>query len=254
MPALSDITPLAWVLLGLAAVFVGVSKTALPGINTISIAIVAALMPAKASTGLMLLLLIVGDVFALANYARHANLPALVRLIPAVLVGLAGGALFLALMDDAVVRRIIGVILLVLMALTLWTRRRDAATSAPPAGSTRAMLARGGYGALGGFTTMVANAGGPVMSMYFLASRFPMKEFLGTAAWFFAVINITKVPISVGIGILTVDTALLALLLVPGVVLGAVIGRVMIHHISQQVFEWAVVGCTIAGALYLVFG
>jgi uncharacterized membrane protein YfcA len=113
---LLGLAPLAWVLLALSAIIVGVSKTALPGINTISIAIFAAVLPAKASTGALLLLLIVGDAFALWSYRRHANWPTLIRLVPAVIAGLALGALFLALADDTWVRRFIGVILLLALA------------------------------------------------------------------------------------------------------------------------------------------
>lgn len=99
---------------------------------------------------------------------------------------------------------------------------------------------------------MVANAGGPVMSMYFLASRFTVREFLGTAAWFFATINLTKVPISVGLGLINPQTLTLALLLVPGVVVGAFIGRAIASKISQKLFDWLVIILTILGALYLL--
>jgi uncharacterized membrane protein YfcA len=253
---LLGLAPLAWVLLALSAIIVGVSKTALPGINTISIAIFAAVLPAKASTGALLLLLIVGDAFALWSYRRHANWPTLIRLVPAVIAGLALGALFLALADDTWVRRFIGVILLLVIAFTLSQRRRkpkagdNAAADEAAAGAGR--LAGMSYGSLGGFTTMVANAGGPVMSMYFLAARFPVKAFLGTAAWFFAVINLVKVPISVGLGLITTDTLLLDLLLVPGVIVGAFVGRWITRHINQRTFDVAVIVCTILGAVYLL--
>lgn len=90
---LDQLSVLAWVLLALSAMFVGISKTAIPGINTVSIAIFAALIPAKESTGALLLLLIVGDVFALISYRRDANIRVLLKLIPSVLVGLALGGL-----------------------------------------------------------------------------------------------------------------------------------------------------------------
>lgn len=245
-----DFSPLAWVLLGLAAALVGISKTALPGINTISIAIFAALLPAKASTGALLLLLIVGDVFALISYRREADWRALVRLIPFAAIGLALGAAFLAFAEDNWVRRLIGTILLCLIAVTLWQRFRGRRPG--PASSRAAMAGRAGFGALGGFTTMVANAGGPVMSMYFLSAQLPVKTFLGTAAWFFAVINLVKLPISIGLGLFTPATLQLDLLLIPCVVVGAFIGRWIAARIRQQAFEWAVIAGTALGALYLL--
>jgi len=251
---LPDLSTLAWAALAVSAVLVGFSKTALPGINTLAVAIFAAVLPAKPSTGALLLLLIVGDMFALWTYRKHAHWPTLVRMLPAVLVGLALGAVFLAFAGDSLVRRVIGVMLLMLMALTLWQRHRDSAPrdddAAPPAPASRAVAA--GYGSLGGFTTMVANAGGPVMSMYFLAARFPKHAFLGTAAWFFAVMNLLKVPVSVGLGLITTQTLVLDALLVPGVVLGAFAGRWAITRIRQRVFDTAVIVVTVLGSLYLL--
>lgn len=245
---LPELGALAWTLLVLAAASSGLSKTALPGLGTFSVAIFAAVLPAKASTGTLLLLLIIGDIFALLTYRRHANWPTLVRLIPAVAAGLVLGALFLAFADDTGVRRVIGLVLLTVIVFTLWRRRATAASAAREV----PRIARFGYGTLGGFTTMVANAGGPVMSMYFLAARFDVKAFLGTAAWFFAVINLVKVPISIGLGLITVDTLFVVLVLAPAVVAGSLLGRWIAHRISQRVFEWVVVIGTIVGAVYLL--
>ena len=248
---LPTLPALMWALLGLAALLVGISKTAIPGINTVSIAIFAAVLPARASTGALLLLLIVGDVFALLSYRRHADWHTLVRLIPTVVAGVALGAVFLAFADDGSVRRVIGVILLLVITFTLWQRARPAGARAGT-GSGAGPVTRSSYGALGGFTTMVANAGGPVMSMYFLAARFPIKAFLGTAAWFFAVINLAKVPVSIGLGLITPGTLVLDALLAPGVVIGALIGRRIATRMKQSTFDWAVIVCTVLGAVYLL--
>ena len=252
---LPELAPVAWALLAAAAVLVGVSKTAIPGINTLSIAAFAAVLPARASTGALLLLLLLGDAFALLSYRKYAHWPTLLRLIPAVVTGVALGALFLAVADDDRVRRVIGVILLLVVAVTLWQRRRRSA--APQAGiagesAPAGKLASASYGALGGFTTMVANAGGPVMSMYFLAARFPVHAFLGTAAWFFAVINLVKLPVSISLGLITPELLALDLALAPGVVLGALLGRWIASRIKQRAFDWAVTVCTILGASYLL--
>lgn len=120
---LPDLTVLAWAGLVCGALLVGFSKTALPGINTLAVALFAAILPAKASTGALLVLLLVGDCFALWNYRRHAHWPTLVRMMPAVIVGLAVGGVFLAFAGDSLVRRVIGILLILLMGITLWQRR-----------------------------------------------------------------------------------------------------------------------------------
>lgn len=226
---------------------VGLSKTALPGSGALAVALFAAALPARTSTATLLVLLIVGDVLALSLYRRHADWSTLLRLAPAVVLGIAAGAVFLAVADDAGVRRVIGVILLLLLLATLWLRRRTGARSVR--GGLAALV---GYGTLGGFTTMVANAGGPVMSMYFLAARFDVRAFLGTAAWFFAIVNVAKVPIAVGLGLLTPAGLLIDLVLVPAVLVGGAIGWRIAGRISQAMFDRIVLGLTAVTAVYLV--
>lgn len=242
-----ELNALAWVVLAIGAVVIGLSKAALPGAGMIAVVLFAAVLPVKESTGTILLLLIVGDIFALLAYRRHADLPALVRLIPAVVVGIVAGTLFLAFSSDEWVRRTIGVILLVVVAITLWRRRTIADASAVAHPAVAAF-----YGTLGGFTTMVANAAGPVMSMYFLAARLDVKAFLGTAAWFFAVVNIAKVPFSIGLGLITVPGLVLDLILAPAVIAGALVGRRIAARISQRLFEQIVIALTVIGAVYLL--
>ncbi|HWV49350.1 MAG TPA: sulfite exporter TauE/SafE family protein, partial [Microbacterium sp.] len=216
------------------------------GSATVSVVLFAAVLPARTSTAAMLLLFIVGDVFALIAYRRHAHWPTLLRLAPAVVAGLVLGFLFLAYGDDRVVRRAIGVILLLMIAVTLWRRRQAAkAVGGPALGIT--------YGALAGFTTMVANAGGPVMSMYFLATRTPVQVFLGTSAWFFAIVNLVKVPFLAGIGLFTPEVLLMDLLLTPLVVIGALVGLKLAKRMPQQLFDRLVIILTIVGAVYLLF-
>ena len=249
-----------WALLAFAALIAGLGKTALPGSSTIAVVILASVLPARTSTAAMLLLFIVGDVFALIAYRRHADWRTLLRLAPAVVVGLLVGAAFLAISSDGVVRRTIGAILLAMVAITLWRRRtlgRRAGSSPANSDETGAgasgRIAAAGYGALAGFTTMVANSGGPVMSMYFLATRTPVKVFLGTSAWFFAIVNLTKVPFLAGIGLLTPEVLLLDLTLAPMVVIGALLGIRIARRMPQRLFDRLVIALTIAGSVYLLF-
>jgi uncharacterized membrane protein YfcA len=243
--------PWAWAALCVAAVVIGISKTALPGGSILAIALFAAVLPARTSTAATLLLLMVGDVFALLAYRRHAHWPTLLRLAPAVVAGLLLGFAFLALTGDGVVRRAIGVILLLMIAVTLWRRWRQARAEQEAAARGGALLA-GVYGTLGGFTTMVANAGGPVMSMYFLATRTPVQVFLGTSAWFFAIINVIKVPFLAGIGLFTGPVLLADAILAPLVVLGALLGLRVARRLDQRLFDRIVIVLTILGAVYLL--
>lgn len=241
-----ELTALTWGVVVAGALLVGVAKTALPGLATFVAAMFAAVLPARESTAVLLVLLMVGDLVAIWVYRRDADFRALLRLAPPVIVGLALGAAFLAWADNTTMRRTIGVILLALTALTLWNMRRsldDAAQGVP---------ARIGYGALGGFTTMAANAGGPVMTLYFLAARFDMIRFLGTQAWFFFLINVAKLPFSLGLGLLGGEMLVPLLVLAPVVLLGTWLGRVVIRHIDETWFTRVIIALTIVSSLYLL--
>ncbi|MGQ4510810.1 TSUP family transporter [Streptomyces sp. DW26H14] len=278
--------------LAAATALVGFSKTAVSGANTVSLAVFAAVLPARLSTGVLLPLLIAGDLIAVLSYRRHAHWPTLLRLFPAVAAGVVVGTLFLARADDTVVRTSIGAILLLMAGVTVW-RRRSAARPGPaapadpagpdapddPAGAPRAKPgpepeavldrppsrwearergAKGGrfragsYGVLGGFTTMVANAGGPVMSLYLISAGFRKWQFLGTAAWFFLIVNVAKVPFSAGLGLIDGRSLLLDAALVAFVPPGAYLGRICADRLNQSLFERLVIAATVLGGLELL--
>lgn len=280
-----------WLVLALVALSVGVSKSALPGLSTLGVALVATVLPAKESTGLLLLLLICGDLVAVSSYWRQADWRLLSRMMLPVLGGVLVGVLFLARVDDLVMRRTIGAVLLLLLAVravrALVDRRaarrserdvhRGAADSGDdstggagttdavdvpagrgatvPAGgqSPRPHLGVGSvYGTLAGFTTMVANAGGPVMSLYLLSVGATKLRFMGTAACFFFATNLVKLPFSIGLSLVTVDTLRTALVLVPLVLLGALLGRRLLRTIKQSVFERLVLVMTVLASLFLL--
>ncbi|MDW8810382.1 sulfite exporter TauE/SafE family protein [Streptomyces scabiei] len=239
--------------LAFAALLVGFSKTAVSGANTVSLAIFAAVLPARASTGVLLPILIVGDVLAVLTYRRHAHWPTLWKLFPAVGAGVVLGTLFLIRADDRIVRTSIGAILLLMAAVTVWRRRTVDHDDEPDAVTTRAGRVKArSYGVLGGFTTMVANAGGPVMSMYLLSAGFRKLGFLGTSAFFFLIVNVSKVPFSVGLGLIDAHSLLLDAALALFVVPGALLGKWAVNRINQKLFEQLVIAATIVGGLQLL--
>ncbi|MFF0089402.1 sulfite exporter TauE/SafE family protein [Streptomyces canus] len=248
-----DISGWGFAALAAAAVLVGFSKTAVSGANTVSLAIFAAVLPARASTGALLPILIAGDVLAVLTYRRHAHWPTLWRLFPAVAVGVVAGTLFLEWADDGIVRTSIGAILLFMAGVTLWRRRAADAADEPDEVATRTGRVKArSYGVLGGFTTMVANAGGPVMSMYLLSAGFRKLGFLGTSAFFFLIVNVSKVPFSVGLGLIDGHSLLLDLALVAFVVPGAFLGKWAVNRINQRLFERLVIAATIVGGVQLL--
>ena len=243
---LSTLTALTWVALIAAAALTGLAKTAVPGLDSVAAALFALVLPAKESTGVMLALLLIGDAIALWAYRRDANTTVLRRLVPSVLAGVGLGALLLAVTTQTQMRRAIGAILLLLVIVTLAQRHWG-----PPRVS-QGHVARAVYGTLAGFTTMAANAGGPVTSMYFLACRYPVKAFLGTTAWFFFLVNLVKLPFSVSAGLVNPTTLSLAAVAAPVVIASALAGRRLAEHMDQRVFEPIIVVLTVVSALPLL--
>ncbi|MBM6406002.1 sulfite exporter TauE/SafE family protein [Phycicoccus sp. CSK15P-2] len=237
--------------MGLAAALIGYSKTAIGGLGVLAVAIFAALLPARQSTAALLAVLIVGDLVAVWHYRRDADWTLVRRLLPAVLPGLALGSLFLGVVGDTTLRRAIGAVLLVLVALQLvvkW-RARDtvSAVHERPA-------AAWGAGTAAGFATMTANAAGPVMTLYLSAAGIDKLRFVGTNAWFFLVVNLVKVPFSVGLGLLHWADAGRAALLAPLVVVGGLLGTATVRRISQRGFDVAVLVVSGLAALALFVG
>jgi uncharacterized protein len=235
-------------LLVVAALVVGYSKTSIGGLASISIAIFANVMPARESTAAILLLLITGDVVAVWHYRQHADWALLRRLVPSVLPGLALGAAFLAVVDDTVLRRSIGVLLLVLAALQLVLQWRSPDTSVV----ARSRPAALGTGLAAGFTTMTANAAGAVMTLYLVARGVEKRRFLGTGALFFFGVNLCKIPFSAGLGLFTAGTLQRTVLLVPFVLLGTWAGLHTARRLSQARFDQAVLAATVVSAIALV--
>jgi uncharacterized membrane protein YfcA len=238
------------VLLALGAFTTGLSKTGVAGLGVLSVACFANALPARASTGALLPLLLCADVFGLAFYRKHANWSHLIKLFPWVILGVVTGFLAMGHISNDQVARMIGGILLAMVGLHIWRQRQsDALSAALPHTWWFAAVT----GVLAGFTTMVANAAGPVMLLYLLAVGLPKLEFVGTGAWFFMLVNAFKVPFSLKLGLINSNSLVLDAILLAPMVPGALLGPVILKRMNQQVFEKMALVLTIAAALRLVW-
>jgi uncharacterized membrane protein YfcA len=247
MPALAA---WQWALGALCAICVGVAKTGVPGFGILVVPLmVFAVGDARASAGWLLPLLCVADMFAIAYYRRHAQARRLFGLAPWVLVGMAFGVAALRLYEP-ILRKLVGGIVLVMVAAHVARKRRRA--SAMAAGTPAAWHHGARYGVAAGFATTVANAAGPVMNVYLLSRRLPKEEFIAAGAWFFFLINLSKLPIYRGLGMISGRSLAFDACLLPAVALGALVGRAIMRRLRQGTFETAVLGLTTAAALLLI--
>ncbi|HOJ31041.1 MAG TPA: sulfite exporter TauE/SafE family protein [bacterium] len=236
-----------WCLLSLAGIFIGVSKTGIPGLGMLSVAMAALVIPARLSTGVILPMLILGDVFAVAYYRRHARWRYLIKLIPYAAAGIILGYLALGKMTDQQLRPMIGFIVLLL----LWLNEADILNrfNIPERWWFAAAI-----GLSAGFTTMIANAAGSIMIIYLLAMRLPKQEFIGTAAWYFFLLNWFKVPFSASLGLINPDSLLLNLKVSPAIIVGAISGIYLVKIIPQKMFENIIKILTVIAAAKLIIG
>jgi uncharacterized membrane protein YfcA len=241
-----DFQPWEWALAVLAALIVGISKAGIGGLGMLSVVIFAQLMPAKQATGMVLPLLCFGDIVGAAIYWKHAKWQHIVRLFPWTAAGVVLGYFALDLVNERQARLLIGGIILTLVALHFLRRKTsghetDHGSWFPPT-----------IGVLAGFTTLVANAAGPLMAVYMLAMRLPKMDFVGTGAVFFLLLNVFKVPFMTDLGLITPTSFQLNLLLAPAVLAGAWLGRKILRGIDQRLFEYLALGLSVLAGLRML--
>jgi uncharacterized protein len=243
-----NFTPWQWSIAILAALLVGFSKTGISGLGMLFVVMFAQLMPAKQATGVVLPLLCFGDLIAVLSYRQHAQWRHVWRLFPWTAAGVIAGWLAMNHIDERQARYLIGGIVLSLVGVHLFRRARGGGHEAehgvwfPPI-----------IGILAGFTTLVANAAGPLMAIYLLAMRLPKMEYVGTAAVFFFLMNLFKVPFMVELGLINRSSLGLNLALAPAVFVGAMVGRKLLPKINQRIFENLALTLAVIAAIDLVF-
>ncbi len=244
-------TPLVLIIVITAVFLYGFSKTAMPVAGVLAGPLLAATLGATAASGLMVPLLVLGDLFALARYRQHADWGLIRRLVPGVLLGFAITAVLFRVLPVAVLGRIIGVLILASLALEMWRRRTEGESHRELA----PMTSRTGiafFGTLAGMTTMAANAGGTAMTLYLVKMRVSMLAFMGTSAWFFFVLNLIKIPIIGGLGFITRDTLVADLWLAPVLVMGVFVGIAVFKRMNERVFTAVALGLSGVAALWLI--
>jgi uncharacterized membrane protein YfcA len=247
LPNLTDFTAFQWTLAALAALGLGMSKSGFGGMAMIGILLMAQLLPARESTGVILPMLILADVFAVRAFHHHAVWHVLWRIMPAAVAGVLVGWVTMPLIPVGLFAPVIGWVvtaLLTLMILQKCSPRLQQIAAEHP-------VIAWPLGVIAGFITMIANAAGAVMTIYLLACRLPKYEFVGTAAWFFFLINVFKIPFSMSLGLITPQTLTFNAVLAPAVIAGVFLGRYLLGKINQQAFEWLLIAMALAGSLRL---
>ena len=232
----------------LCAALIGMAKTGVSGAGMVVIPVMATIFGGKLSTGIVLPLLSMADIFAVSYYHRHANWHHIMRLLPWTVAGVLIGIYVGENISDQVFKDIMGVIVILSVGILVW---RDVKKDIRVPGG---LLFPAVMGLAGGFATMVGNAAGAIMALYLLSMRLPKNNYIGTAAWFFLIINLFKVPFHIWIWeTIDLDSFLFDLVLLPAIAVGAFSGVYIVRIIPEKAYRIFILVTTAASALVLIF-
>ncbi len=240
-----ELSTAQWLLGLLAGGIVGLSKSGIKGIAMMSVAILALSFGARASTGIMLPLLIGVDILAVVYYHRHAQWKYLKQLLPWMAAGVAIGVYAGNDIPETVFKYGMAVIILLSVVVMFWW---DQSNKKVPESRGFGII----MGLSAGFTTMVGNLAGAFANIYFLAMRLPKDEFIGTSAWLFFLINLFKLPFHIWVWeTVSMDSFLISLRLYPAVLLGFFIGVRLVRLIREKNYRQMILLLTAVGAVVI---
>lgn len=247
IPILSSLSTEKIAIVVSVALLLGMAKTGVHGAGMLSVPLLAIAFGGKVSSGLMLPMLLIADIFGVWYYHRHASFNYLKVLFPWAAVGVIAGSLAGSYIDDGVFKIIMAATIFISLIVMVWMEL-GGKEKVPD----NVYLGRGS-GFLGGFTSMIGNLAGTVMAVYFLSMRLPKNIFIGTTAWFFLVVNWFKVPFHVWVWhTIQLDSWLFALALTPAIILGAFIGIYLVKKMSDRFYRWFIIGMTAVAALVMI--
>lgn len=220
-----------WIVTAIAILLTGISKSGLGGaLGGLAVPFMSMWMSPRDAVAVMLPVLIAMDLFGIRAWRGKADWAELRLLLPASLAGIAMGTLAFGVMSDRMVKGAVGLIAVVFAADRLLRRPMSDAPTAPLPRLARLC----GVGA--GFTSTLAHAGGPPLMIYLLTRGLPRQAFAATSVFFFAALNLAKLPFYLGLDLFTRDTLVMSAMLLPLVPVGVWTGMRLLQHIPERPF------------------
>ena len=237
-----------WVIVLICGMMIGFTKTGISGITMLIIPVLASIFGARLSVGFLLPMLSMGDIFAVWYYNRHAEWPCLWRLLPWVIPGIGLGLLVGNYVSGEQFRIIFAVTILAGLIVMVWQEQKGEKAAAPMKWWFVLII-----GLAAGFTTMIGNAAGAIISVYLLSMQMPKYAFIGTRAWFFMIVNLIKIPLHVFVwGTITLRTFSFNIALLPAIALGALIGIQVVKQIPEKAYRYIIIILTAMACIKLL--
>ena len=243
-----SLSSIDWMLIVFCALLIGMSKTGVPGVSMIVVPTLAIIFGGKQSTGVLLPILILADVFAVIYYHRHAEWKHLVRALPWAFAGLFLALWIGNLVNDLQFKRIIAITVFISIGIMVWKDYCYKKEFTPDKWWFAAIM-----GIIGGFATMIGNVAGPIFAIYLLAMHLNKKSFIGTTAWFFFIVNLSKFPMQVLVWKnINSNTLLVDILVFPAIAVGAWMGVFIVKRIPEMAYKWFVIVITVLSAFLIL--
>jgi uncharacterized membrane protein YfcA len=234
-------------IIALVAMLTGMAKTGVHGAGMLAVPLLVFVFGGQASSGVMLPILILADIFGVWYYHRHAEWKYLKILFPWAAIGVLIGTFTGNYIDDKMFRFIMAFVIVTSIVIMLWLEKAKPRDIHASLGFTIAI------GIAGGFTSMVGNLAGTVMAVYFLSMHLPKNSYVGTTAWFFAVVNFFKIPFHIFVWkTVKPDVLLLDLMTLPAILLGAYLGIVIVRNLSEKVYRTFIITTTLLAAVVML--
>jgi len=236
-----------WIAVFFAVFLLGLAKSGIKGIGIIIVVIMALVFGEKASTGILLTLLISADILAVIYYNRHAQWHFIKKLMPWMVIGVLVGVWIGNDISEDLFKKMMAVIIIGSVILMFYFENKK--SIAIP----NNLWFSSSAGFLSGFSTMIGNLAGPISNIYFLAMRLPKNEFIGTAAWMFFIINVFKLPFHILVWkTINKETLVLNSVMIPVLIIGFYLGVRIVKMISNINYRRFILIATAIGGLILL--
>lgn len=238
----------SFLLAALGSFLLGIAKSGVKGIAIFIVILFVYAYDAKASTGILMPLLICGDIFAIIYYKKHTQWYYVFQLIPWMALGVVLGTYGGNYLNEQTFKTAMASLILLTTCFMFYSEKK------PPKNIPSHWSFAGSLGILAGFTTMIGNLAGAVTNIYFLAMRVPKNVFIGTSAYVFFIINLFKVPFHVWVWkTINIPSLLSSLTYLPFLIIGLWVGVWLVDKINDQNYRKLILGLTAVGALMLFF-
>jgi uncharacterized membrane protein YfcA len=240
------LSPFQWTLAVLAALLIGISKAGLSSISILHVLLLAAAFGSKSSTGVLLPMLIVGDILAVVYYKRSVQWSALLRLAPYVMTGILLGVWIGKDLDEAIFKKMMASIVLIIVLGMVYLEKK------PLQNVSSSFWVSSIVGITTGFTSMVGNQAGGFATAYFMSMRLPKANFISTFAWLFLFINLFKLPFHIfSWHTVTWSSLGINLFLLPVQIIGFYLGVYIVRQLDEARYRTLILWLTVAAALFV---